>query len=81
MERLLENQNIPLELYKKQGEIQSTDLASLRLLHWYGPHYLLSVLQKIRFTNEQQKEAVREVFFIQKLLLNGDLYVPNEDLN
>lgn len=80
-ERLLENQNIPLEIDKKQGEIQSTDLASLRLLHWYGPHYLLSGLQKIRFTNEQQKEAVREVFFIQKLLLNGDLYVPNEDLN
>lgn len=80
-ERLLENQTIPLELDKKQGEIQYTDLGSLRLLHWYGPYYLLSGLQKIRFTNEQQREDVREVFFIQKLLLNGDLYVPSEDLN
>jgi hypothetical protein len=42
---------------------------------------VLSGLQKIRFTNEEQKEEVREVFFIQKLLLNGDLYVPNADLN
>ena len=80
-ERLLENQTIPLELDETQGKIQFTDLGSLRLLHWYGPYYVLSGLQKIRFTNEQQKEAVREVFFIQKLLLNGDLYVPNEDLN
>jgi len=80
-ERLLENQTIPLELDKTQGEIQYTDLASLRLLHWYGPYYILSGLQKIRFTNQQQKEEVREVFFIHKLLLDGDLYVPNEDLN
>lgn len=80
-ERLIENQTIPLQIDEKQGEIQFTDLGSLRLLHWYGPYYVLSGLQKIRFTNEQQKEAVREVFFIQKLLLNGDLYVPNEDLN
>ena len=80
-ERLLENHTIPLELDETQGEIQYTDLASLRLLHWYGPYYVLSGLQKIRFKNEQQKEEVREVFFIHKLLLDGDLYVPNEDLN
>jgi hypothetical protein len=80
-ERLLENKTIPLELDETQGKIQYTDLGSLRLLHWYGPYYVLSGLQKIRFTNEQQKEEVREVFFIQKLLLNGDLYEPNEDLN
>ena len=80
-ERLLENQTIPLELDESKGTIQFTDLGSLRLLHWYGPYFVLSGLQKIRFTNEQQKEEVREVFFIQKLLLNGDLYVPNADLN
>jgi hypothetical protein len=80
-ERLLENHTIPLELDETQGEIQYTDLGSLRLLHWYGPYYVLSGLQKIRYTNEQQKEEVREVFFIHKLLLDGDLYVPNEDLN
>jgi hypothetical protein len=80
-ERLLENHTIPLELDKTQGEIQYTDLASLRLLHWYGPYYVLSGLQKIRLKNEQQKEEVREVFFIHKLLLDGDLYVPNANLN
>jgi hypothetical protein len=80
-ERLLENQTIPLELDESQGKIQFTDLGSLRLLHWYGPYFVLSGLQKIRYTNERQDEEVREVFFIQKLLLNGDLYVPNADLN
>jgi hypothetical protein len=80
-ERLLENKTIPLELDESQGTIQFTDLGSLRLLHWYGPYFVLSGLQKIRFTNGQQREEVREVFFIQKLLLNGDLYVPNADLN
>jgi hypothetical protein len=80
-ERLLENQTIPLELDESKGTIQFTDLGSLRLLHWYGPYFVLSGLQKIRYTNEQQNEEVREVFFIQKLLLNGDLYVPNADLN
>jgi hypothetical protein len=80
-ERLLENHTIPLELDEKEGKIQYTDLASLRLLPWYGPYFVLSGLQKIRFTNEEQKEEVREVFFIQKLLLNGDLYVPNANLD
>jgi hypothetical protein len=80
-EQLLENHTIPLELDEKEGKIQYTDLASLRLLPWYGPYFVLSGLQKIRFTNEEQKEEVREVFFIQKLLLNGDLYVPNANLD
>jgi hypothetical protein len=77
-EKLLENQSFALELRKEQGEIQSTDLASLRLLHWYGPYFLLSGLQKVRFTDNQQKERVRDVFFIQKILVNGDLYDPKE---
>ena len=80
-ERLVENQTIQLELDETEGKIQYTDLASLRLLHWYGPYFVLSGLQKIRFTNEQQKEDVKEVFFIHKLMLDGDLYVPNEDLD
>jgi hypothetical protein len=77
-EKLLENQSFALELRKEQGEIQSTDLASLRLLHWYGPYFLLSGLQKVRFTDNQQIERVRDVFFIQKILVNGDLYDPKE---
>jgi hypothetical protein len=77
--KLLENEIFQLELDPKQGEIQYTDLESLRLLHWYGPYFLVSGIQKIRSTDAEGKEGVREVFFIHKLLLNGDLYVPNED--
>jgi hypothetical protein len=77
-EKLLENQLFPLQLGRGQGEIQTTDLASLRLLHWYGPYFLLSGLQKVRFTDAQQKEGVKEVFFIQKILVNGDLYDPKQ---
>lgn len=78
-EKLLENEVHPLELDPSQGEIQYTDLASLRLLHWYGPYFLVSGIQKIRSTDAEGKEGVREVFFIHKLLLDGDLYLPNED--
>ena len=77
-EKLLENQSHALELGEGQGEIQYTDLPSLRLLHWYGPYFLLSGLQKVRFTDAQQKEGVKEVFFIQKILVNGDLYDPKQ---
>ena len=78
-EKLLENEPIQLELDSTQGEIQYTDLESLRLLHWYGPYFLVSGIQKIRSTDAEGKEGVREVFFIHKLLLDGDLYLPNED--
>lgn len=77
-EKLLENQFFALELAEGQGEIQNTDLESLRLLHWYGPYFLLSGLQKVRFTDAQEKELVKEVFFIQKILVNGNLYTPKE---
>lgn len=78
-EKLLENEPIQLELDPTKGEIQYTDLESLRLLHWYGPYFLVSGIQKIRSTDAEGKEEVREVFFIHKLLLDGDLYLPNED--
>lgn len=78
-EKFLENEPIQLELDPTQGEIQYTDLESLRLLHWYGPYFLVSGIQKIRSTDAEDKEIVREVFFIHKLLLDGDLYIPNED--
>lgn len=78
-DKLLENEPIQLELDPTKGEIQYTDLESLRLLHWYGPYFLVSGIQKIRSTDAEGKEGVREVFFIHKLLLDGDLYLPNED--
>ena len=78
-EKVLENKSVQLELDPNQGEIQYTDQSSLRLLHWYGTYFLVSGIQKIRSTDSEGKEGVREVFFIHKLLLDGDLYVPNED--
>ncbi|MCM0059438.1 MAG: hypothetical protein NBV57_01150 [Algoriphagus sp.] len=78
-EKLLENLSFQLELDPAQGEIHYTDLESLRLLHWYGPYFLVSGIQKIRSTDAAGNEGVREVFFIHKLLLDGDLYIPNED--
>ena len=78
-EKVLENKSVQLELDPTQGEIQYTDQSSLRLLHWYGPYFLVSGIQKIRSTDSEGKEGVREVFFIHKLLFDGDLYVPNED--
>lgn len=78
-EKILENQTFPLELPEGQGSIQYTDLESLRLGHWYGPYFLLSGLQKVRFTNEDLQEEVKEVFFMSKILVDGNLIPPKED--
>lgn len=77
-EKLLENKSFSLELDPTQGVIQYTDQESLRLLHWYGPYFLISGIQKIRSTDAEGREGLRDVFFIHKLLLDGELYVPNE---
>jgi len=78
-ETVVANQSFFLELDPSQGKINYTDLGTLRLSHWYGPYYLLAGLQKVSRKDENGQDLLREVFFIQKILVDGDLYVPNED--
>ena len=77
-ETVVTNQSFFLELDPSQGKINYTDLGTLRLLHWYGPYYLLAGLQKVSRKDDNGQDLLSEVFFIQKILVDGDLYVPNE---
>jgi hypothetical protein len=34
--------------------------------------------QKIRYLNAENKEEIKEVFFLTRIKVDGDLYVPEE---
>ena len=52
----------------------STDLSTLRLVHWYDRYFILTGQQTIRYLGPDNREQVREVFFMSKILVDGDLY-------
>ncbi len=80
-EKIFDNQHFELELVEENERIRDTDPESLRLVHWYDRYFLLSGNQRIRYQDESGKEQVREVFFITKILVDGDLYNPEESLD
>ncbi|GMQ30813.1 hypothetical protein [Algoriphagus confluentis] len=67
-----------IELPTENERIRRTDLESLRLVHWYDQYFLLSGMQSIRYQNEEGLEEVKEVFFLSKFVIDGDLYQPEE---
>jgi hypothetical protein len=80
-EKIFENQHFELELIKENERIKDTDPESLRLVHWYDRYFLLSGNQRVRYQDESGKEQIREVFFTTKILVDGDLYQPEEALD
>jgi hypothetical protein len=40
---------------------------------------LLTGKQKVRYLNAENKEETKEVFFLTKIKVDGDQYVPEED--
>ncbi|ERM80712.1 hypothetical protein P872_21465 [Rhodonellum psychrophilum GCM71 = DSM 17998] len=79
-EVIFENQPFEIQLIKENERIRDTQESSLQLTWWFQEYFLLSGKQKIRFQNESGKEEIREVFFITKIKVNGDLFVPEEGL-
>ncbi|MEB2783672.1 transcriptional regulator [Algoriphagus persicinus] len=77
-EKIFENQEFELGLVNEHERIRDTNLESLRLIHWYDRYYLLSGTQRIRFLNEAGTDEVREVYFLTKIVVDGDLYKPEE---
>jgi hypothetical protein len=77
-EKQVEDQTIDLALPNENERISSTDFESLRLVHWYDRYFLLSGKQTVRFMNKQNREEEREVFFMSKILVDGDLYQKPE---
>ncbi|PZX60442.1 hypothetical protein LV84_00721 [Algoriphagus ratkowskyi] len=78
-ERIFENQEFDLGLVNDGERIRDTNRESLRLIHWYDRYYLLSGTQRVRFMNDKGVDEVREVYFLSKIAVDGDLYRP-EDL-
>jgi hypothetical protein len=77
-EVVFENQEFEIELINDNERIRDTRESSLSLSWWYSDYYLLSGKQRIRFLNDQGKEENRDVFFLTKIKVDGDLFVPEE---
>lgn len=77
-EKIFENQEFELGLVNEEERIRDTNLASLRLIHWYDRYFLLSGTQRIRFLNEAGADEIREVYFLTKIVVDGDLYKPEQ---
>lgn len=78
-EKKFERLFFAIELPNEEERIRRTDLETLRLFHWYDQYFLLSGMQSIRFQNEDGMEEVKEVFFLSKFVIDGDLYQPEEE--
>jgi len=77
-EKIFEHQSFALELADEGDRLKTTDLSTLRLVHWYDRYFILTGQQSIRFLNSENREEVRDVFFMSKILVDGDLYQPEE---
>jgi hypothetical protein len=78
-EVIFQNKTFEIELTEEDERIRETQDGSISLNHWYSNYFLLSGKQKIRFLNSENKEETKEVFFMTKIKVDGDLYVPEED--
>ncbi len=78
-DRIIEHETFPLELTNENERIRYTDFGTLRLVHWYERYFVMTGQQTIRSLSPDGKEQIREVFFMSKILLDGDLYQPKEE--
>ncbi|MDN3205675.1 transcriptional regulator [Algoriphagus sediminis] len=73
-EKIFEDESFEIELVNEEERIRDTNAGSLQLVHWYGPYYLLSGNQRVRFLDENNKEDTKDVFFMTKILVEGDAF-------
>ncbi len=77
-ERVFEHMTFELELPEENERIRSTDFETLRLVHWYDRYFILTGQQTIRFVNSRNQAEDRSVYFMGKILVDGDLYQPDK---
>lgn len=75
-EKVFENQEFEFMLTEDNERIKKTDAGSVRLIHWYDRYFLLSGTQQVRYQEEDGKVKIREVYFLTKVMVDGDLYQP-----
>jgi hypothetical protein len=78
-EVIFQNQSFEIELMDENERLRETQEGSLSLTHWIDNYFLLTGKQKIRYMNAENKEEIKEVFFLTRIKVDGDLYVPEED--
>lgn len=66
-ELVMENETFKIELISENERINETQQSSLHLMWWYDNYYLLSGKQKIRYLQEDGKQAVKDVYFLTKV--------------
>ena len=66
-ELIMENEAFELELINEKERISETQEGSLNLMWWYDDYYLLSGKQKVRFLEEDGKQASKDVYFLTKV--------------
>lgn len=77
-EKIVEHMSFDLELNDEGDRLKNTDLSTLKLAHWYDSYFILTGQQSVRFLNSSNREEIRDVFFMSKILVDGDLYQPEE---
>jgi len=66
-ELVMENETFELELVNENERINETQEGSLNLMWWYDDFYLVSGKQKVRFLQEDGKQATKDVYFLTKV--------------
>lgn len=64
---VMENETFQLEVIEENERIRETQRSSLNLMWWYDDYYLLSGKQKIRFQQEDGREANKDIYFLTKI--------------
>ena len=80
-EVIFENESFDLELINENERIRETQEHSLNFSWWYDNFYILSGKQMIRYIGPTGKEEVRQVFFLTKIKVDGDLWAPQDAIN
>jgi len=80
-EVIFENESFDIELINENERIRETQEQSLNFSWWYDNFYILSGKQMIRYIGPTGKEEVRQVFFLTKIKVDGDLWAPQDAIN
>jgi hypothetical protein len=80
-EVIFENEVFEIQLINENERIRETQELSLNFSWWYDNFFLLTGKQKIRHIGSSGKEETKEVYFLIKIAVDGDLYVPLDSID
>src|SRR5690606_20369034 len=66
-EVMLENEPFEIAVIHENERLAETQDNSLNLMWWYQNYFLLSGKQRVRYQQDDGKEAIRDVYFLTKI--------------